>query len=128
MNADPLGRGLSTPLRLGTEGLAQAAGVAKVEQSIRVVLGTAHGERVMRPRFGCRLRSLAFAPNTVATANLARYYVLEGLERWEPRIEVVDVVVLNDDRAGTLLIDISYRIRATQQTHDLRYTFPLERP
>lgn len=123
-----LGRGLSLPLRPGTEGLAQAAGVAKVEQSIRVILGTAQGERVMRPRFGCNLRSLVFAPNTVATANLARYYVLESLERWEPRIEVVDVVVVNDDRAGALQIDISYRIRATQDTHDLRHTFPLERP
>ena len=85
------GRGLGFPLRLGVTGLDESAGVAQVEESIRIILGTQYGERVMRPRFGCNLKSLAFAPNTDATANLARYYVTEGLTRWEPRIEVVDV-------------------------------------
>ncbi len=57
-----LGRGLTVPLQLGNAGLAESAGVAKVEESIRVILGTQYGERVMRPRFGCNLASLVFAP------------------------------------------------------------------
>jgi hypothetical protein len=122
------GRGLSHPLRLGVAGLGQSAGVAKVEESIRVILGTGYGERVMRPRFGCNLKSLAFAPNDDSTANLARYYVTEGLARWEPRIDVVDVSVRNDNLNAALLIDVTYRLRATQNVHNLVFPFYLERP
>ena len=128
MNDDVLGRGLAAPLRLGPTGLGQSAGVDKVEASILAILRTGYGERVMRPQFGCNLASLAFAPNNDATANLARYYVIEGLTRWEPRIDVVDVAVRNDNLHATLLIEITYRLRATQQVHDLVYPFSLERP
>lgn len=122
-----LGRGLTVPLQLGNAGLAESAGVAKVEESMRVILGTQYGERVMRPRFGCNLASLVFAPDTASTASLARYYVTEGLGTWEPRIEVIDVVVTSDNRLGALLIDITYRLRATQDVHNLVYPFYLER-
>jgi uncharacterized protein len=130
MDPEFYGQGLSFPLRLGVAGLAASAGAAKVEESIRIILGTGYGERVMRPRFGCNLKSLAFAPNTDATANLARFYVAEGLARWEPRIDVVDVSVLsdNDSEPPALLIDVTYRLRATQDVRNLVYPFYLERP
>lgn len=128
MDTEFYGRGVTYPFQLGVAGISESAGVRKVEESIRIVLGTQYGERVMRPRFGCNLRSLAFAPNNVATANLARYYVAEGLAQSEPRIEVVDVAVTNDTAAGVLLIDISYRLRTTQDIRNLVYPFYLERP
>jgi phage baseplate assembly protein W len=92
------GRGVRFPLSLSRSGgIAETADVEKVEQSVRMILGTQYGERVMRPRFGCNLRTLMFAPNNAATANLARFYVEEGLRTWEPRIELVDVTVDNDN-------------------------------
>jgi phage baseplate assembly protein W len=119
---------MSFPLQLGVAGIRESASVQKVEESIRIILGTQYGERVMRPRFGCNLKSLAFAPNNASTANLARYYVEEGLAQWEPRIEVVDVAVENDNLHGVLLINITYRLRTTQDVHNLVYPFYLERP
>ena len=86
---DYYGRGIAFPVRLGPAGLAESSGARKVEESIRIILGTQYGERVMRPTFGCNLRTLAFAPNNAATANLARYYVEEGLRQWEPRIDLL---------------------------------------
>ena len=121
-----LGRGLEHPMRLAAAGLAESAGVAKVERSIRIILGTGYGERLMRPDFGCNLKSLVFAPRTTATANLARFYVTEGLAQWEPRIEVLDVAIQDGD-LGAMLIDITYRLRATQDVHSLVYPFLLER-
>jgi phage baseplate assembly protein W len=100
--------------------------VTRIEESILTILGTGYGERVMRPRFGCNLKSLAFAPNNDATANLARYYVTEGLTRWEPRIDLVDVTVRNDNAGGVLLIEITYRAKVTQDTRNLVYPFYLE--
>jgi phage baseplate assembly protein W len=98
-----------------------------VAESIRLILGTQYGERVMRPTFGCNLRSLAFAPNNAATANLARYYVAEGLARWEPRIEVLEVTTgIPVGEPHIMVIQITYRLRATQDVHNLVYPFYLE--
>ena len=122
------GRGLSFPLTLSTAGgLRESAQVAKIEESIRIVLGTQRGERLMRPRFGCNLKSLVFAPNNGATATLARYYVEDGLRQWEPRIELFDVLVTNDTRANALIIHVNYRLRETQDLRSLVYPFYLER-
>ncbi|MBM2613997.1 GPW/gp25 family protein [Actinoplanes sp. LDG1-06] len=125
-NTDFFGRGLRHPMRLGAAGVQESGGVAKVEESIRIILGTRHGERVMRPGFGSDLGTLVFAPNNTATANLARYHVEDALARHEPRIEVVDVAVTNDRDRGRLHIDITYRLRATRDVHTLSVPFGLE--
>jgi phage baseplate assembly protein W len=123
------GRGISFPMQISVAGrVRESAEVEKIEGSIRIILGTQYGERVMRPRFGCNLKSLVFAPNNVATANLARYYVEEGLRRWEPRIELFEVLVENDNRNGALMIHIHYRLRATQDVRSMVYPFYLEQP
>lgn len=121
-----LGRGLAVPLVMSPSGLADAAGIEKVEESMRIILGTQYGERVMRPQFGCNLSRLAFAPNDTATANLARYYVSEGLARWEPRIEVLGVDVVNDVEADRLIITVGYQLRATHDVRNFVYPFYLE--
>jgi phage baseplate assembly protein W len=127
MSADFYGRGVGFPLQVGVAGIREAAGEEKVAESIQVILGTRYGERVMRPRFGCNLGRLAFAANDVSTANLARYYVQEGLAASEPRIDVLDVAVENDAAGGLLLITVTYRLRATQDVRNLVYPFYLER-
>jgi uncharacterized protein len=142
MNNDYLGRGLALPtwtdsfgvvrqsVRIDmTGGLEEAAGVRKIEESLRIILGTQYGERVMRPEFGCNLKSLVFAPNNDATANLARHYITEGLRRWEPRIQVLDVIVdrdLSARQTGLLRISIHYQINASQLTQSFVYPFYLE--
>lgn len=120
------GRGLAFPAQPGTAGLAQASGQAKVEQSIRIILGTQYGERVMRPRFGSNLKALVFAPNNASTANLARYYVSAALAQWEPRIDVLDVTVTSDNSGGALQIDVHYQLRATGDAHNLVVVLNLE--
>jgi phage baseplate assembly protein W len=124
---DLYGRGASFPVAVdGGGGIAETAGPAKIEEAIRIILGTRYGERVMRPTFGANLSSLAFAPNNIATANLARHYVQDALARWEPRIDLLDVLVENDNRAGALLIHVHYRVRATQDAQSMVYPFYLE--
>jgi phage baseplate assembly protein W len=127
MNTDILGRGFAFPLQVNTVGGIRESMLAqKVEQSILIILGTQHGERVMRPTFGCNLRSLVFAPNDAATASLARFYIEEGLTTWEPRIVLDEVRVENHNRNGRLLISIDYRIKSTYESRNLVYPFYLQ--
>ena len=127
MSADVLGRGFAFPLAVNARGGVHEAGQAqKIQESMRYILGTQYGERVMRPTFGCNLQRLVFAPNNKATASLARYYVEEGLTTWEPRISLEDVIVENDYTNNALLIRIAYRIKSTSEPQSLVYPFYLE--
>ena len=123
---DTLGKGFAFPLDLnGSGGIRRSQDEEKVRRSILVILGSQHGERLMRPLFGANLKSLVFAPNNPATANLARFYVEEALRTWEPRIFVDEVAVQNDNLNGRLLIGIRYTIRATSSPQNLVYPFYL---
>ena len=125
---DILGRGFAFPLRLDPHRrIDVSAGEQRIRESIVTILGTEQGERLMRPDFGSRLRSLVFAPNSPATANLARFYIEDALARWEPRIDQVQVVVEPPGQGGASLnLRILYRIKATGANQGLAFTLPLE--
>jgi phage baseplate assembly protein W len=108
--------------------LAMASDETSVRQSIEIILSTSKGARVMRPDFGCDLSKLLFEPNNGTTHALAKFEVEEALKTWEPRIELLDVSVRADGNHGMrLLIDISYRVRSTDNRFNLVYPFYLDR-
>lgn len=125
MEGDFLGRGWAFPISVNHRGgIALAPGEPDIEQSIRIILETAPGERVMRPEFGCGLHRLVFAPNSPTTAGLVAYHVREAVGRWEPRVDVENIDVRADPhRDAVLLIDIQYRIRSTNDRRNLVYPF-----
>ena len=120
-----LGRGLAFPLQVNARGeVSLVSGERDVEQSIRIILGTRPGERVMRPEFGCRAQELLFEPRTVATESLMKRYVSEALRRWEPRINVQGVTVFTgEEMDGALLVEINYLIKATHDRRNIVYPF-----
>lgn len=124
----PINSGLAWPMHVDERGsLAGAHGEQAIRLSLLAILGTHPGERLMRPTFGCPLRSLVFAPNNAATANLARFYVIDALTRWEPRIVLEVVQVTNEEKTQgpTLLIEVSYRIRGASRGDRLTFQMPL---
>jgi hypothetical protein len=123
--SDLIGSGLAFPMHADQRGgLALARGVEDVEQAIALILGTAPGERPMRPEFGCAVHEVVFDSIDAAIIGKVHTAVHQALERWEPRIEVVDLdVEQSEQHAGTLLVDITYRVRATSGLHNLVYPF-----
>lgn len=125
-----LGRGLSFPISLNTNGDLQSADYEEsVRQSILIILGTAKGERVMRPDFGCGIYDLVFEMKTAGTAGRISQEVQEALLRFEPRIDVLNVQVTpqSDSNGEKLLIQVEYQVRATNNVFNLVYPFYLER-
>lgn len=120
-----LGQGLAFPLQVNPRGeIALARGERDIEQSIRIILGTVPGERVMRPEFGCRAHELLFEPRNAATAGMMVEYVEQALRRWEPRIQVQKVQVANAPRQdGAMLVEISYQIKPTHDERSIVYPF-----
>ena len=123
--ADLIGSGLSFPLQADQRGvLALAHGVTDIEQAIRVILGTAPGERPMRPEFGCAVHDFVFDNIDAELIGHIETAIHTALARWEPRIEVVELdVEQSDAEPGKLLVGITYRVRATSRLYNLVYPF-----
>ncbi|MCD5310437.1 GPW/gp25 family protein [Kineosporia babensis] len=124
---DFIGRGFTWPMRVDASGsIALTRGPVDVDASVRLILLTAPGERVMRPEFGCHIHDLMFEPVNPNTLGLIKHSVREALARWEPRIAVEEVDARPGDEAtGQVSIHVGYRIRATNDRRNLVHPFYL---
>lgn len=120
-----LGSGWKFPPGLDSRGQIELVHQERdVEEAVRIILMTQQGERPMRPEFGSQLYTLIFAPNNATTAGVACRYVQEALIRWEPRIDVLRVTAVPDDEDhARMIINIGYRIRATNSERNLVFPF-----
>jgi len=122
MDRSPLGRGWSFPPRFdaGTKELVMVDGVADIEESLRILLSTHPGERVLEPSFGCGLRRFLF--ERMDEQNLADLteVITQSILFFEPRIhlEGIDADLVEGPAQG-LRLNLRYTVRATQTTHEL---------
>jgi phage baseplate assembly protein W len=125
MSEEFVGRGWAFPLRTDATGrIALVSREREIEESMRLILGTAPGERPMRPEFGCAIHDFIFATADGTTAGLIAAEVRASLRRWEPRIEVHDVVVSFDTANPSILyIDIRYVIANSNDPRNLVFPF-----
>ena len=120
-----VGRGLAFPLQPDTTGrLALVGGRDEIEEAIRIILGTAPGERPMRPDFGCRIHDHVYDPITDTTTGTLAFAVERAIAMWEPRVDVEAVEVYGDDLMdGVLYLDVTYRVKATNDERNLVFPF-----
>ncbi len=125
MSQEFVGRGWSFPVRADATGrIALSSDEHEIEESIRLILATAPGERPMRPEFGCAVHDYVFAPADATTAGAIGDAVRTSLRFWEPRIDVTGVAVTFDAvDEGILLIDVGYRIRGSNDPRNLVFPF-----
>lgn len=121
------GAGLSFPPRVGGDGrLVWSRDEENVLESIRILLLTEPGERVMRESVGCGLRRFLFEPNTEATHAAIRERITRAIAEFEPRVAVqqVDVEAGSDPRLVN--VSIEFRLVVTQVVQRLGLTVALE--
>jgi phage baseplate assembly protein W len=125
---DFLGKGLRFPVSINLNGGVSSSQLEEnVRQSLFVILGTAPGERLNRPRYGCRIHDLMFAPNSPMTAARAEVYCEEAIYKFEPRIEKVTCVAnAHPDEPNRLDVRIEYVIAGKNAPRNLVYPFYLK--
>jgi phage baseplate assembly protein W len=125
MGEEFVGAGWAFPMAIdATGGVALVRRERELEDSMRLILATAPGERPMRPEFGCGIHDYVFAPADATTAGRIAYEVRISLERWEPRVDVVAVDVTADaEDRSTLYVQITYAIRGTNDPRNLVFPF-----
>lgn len=122
-----LGCGWYFPPKVDVHGsIADVVYEEDIDQAIWIILGTNPGERVMRPDFGAGLNRFLFEPINTSTIEGLKHRVEESLVAWEPRIDVKEVSIdAEHSEHNRLLIDVRYRIRATNTVRNLVYPFYL---
>lgn len=101
-----------------------ASGPEKIAQSLKVLLGTNPGERLMHPEYGCGISRLMFEPVDQRTITKIQNSIADAILLYEPRIELSNMNIFQDqDDAGLLRINIEYIIKATNSRFNLVYPF-----
>jgi phage baseplate assembly protein W len=127
-DASFLGRGLKFPLAVDpkTGKIALSSGEADIAEAIEIIIRTALGERVMRPRFGSTAESYLFAAAGSGAVNALAADLREQIAAQEPRITDLQVKCHADKALGGLIADISYAVRTTNSRHSKVFPFYLE--
>ena len=120
-----MGKGIKFPIKANASGgFAGSRNEEKISESMKIILGTAKGERVMRPDFGCDIHKFSFAVINTSTLTLIKSAIEEALVLWEPRIEVREVETSTERLAeGLLMINVAYKVRQTNTGFNLVYPF-----
>ncbi len=129
MNRNLLGKGWSFPVARSIKGSIEFSQYEKsIEESIRIILGTSPGERLMRPDFGCLINEIIFFPNNSKAIRMAEAYIREAIIKWEPRVILKEVKGEADPQhPASLNIHIHYEIRSVNTFFNMVYPFYLER-
>ena len=127
MNSAIVGTGWRFPILPDTTGsLGFVDGDENVEQSLKILLLTNLGQRVMRPDFGSKASSLVFAPGSLQYLGLLETTIREAARDWEPRIDLEEVRAEADIEDETrITVHIGYLIRQTNTRGNLVFPFYL---
>jgi phage baseplate assembly protein W len=127
MGIDFLGRGWRFPIVPDETGsLGFTGGDENVEQSLRILLQTRVGERVMRGGFGTRIPELLFQPGSVQNLRALEREVENAVVRLEPRVELLDVTAEADPADEShVTVSIAYRVLRSNTRDSLVFPFYL---
>ena len=122
---DFLGRGWWMPVMLDerTGRVREVEYEEDIRQSIRIIVETAQGERVMRPDFGCGLLHQVFEPGGPDVAAATQYLAHSALERELGEVIVIDGLSV-EARDAALVVTVSYVVRRTQAHQVAEFAAP----
>ena len=121
-----LGRGWSFPPSFDRidNSNQMAADLTDIEESIRIILGTTPGERMMQPAFGCDIRKVVFEQISTGLITRMNHIIGHALLNFEPRIKFLQAVLLDEiNSEGVVHINIEYSIITTNTRHNIVYPF-----
>lgn len=121
-----MGRGFRFPFGVdpATNRIAMSGAEDNIRESIRLILRTNIGERVMLPEFGTSAGDFLFADSSVERVSALESSVREALERWEPRISDIEVTASDNGGSRSMAeLNIRYAVRMTNNRFNMVYPF-----
>jgi phage baseplate assembly protein W len=120
-----LGTGWSFPPEFVPEtGVVMTSDEEDVEASLRILFGTAVGERFLKPKYGLDMREVLFEPMDTTLRTFLKDRVKIAVLIYEPRINVLSLAIDSPDaNDGRLQIALDYEVRATNSRFNLVFPF-----
>lgn len=108
-------------------GAAEASGKDSVVASLVRLFDTAPGEEFMRPEYGCPLKLLVFEQDTEVFRALVTTVIREAVERWEPRVEEVTSVEIEEGaEPNTIHLRVTFQLIKDAGLYN--FVYPLSVP
>lgn len=121
---DFVGSGFAFPMAIDDQGgIRMVGGTDNIDRSIRLIMGTAYGERPMRPDFGCGIHDLLFDSTSLELLGQVQAQVVASLRRWETRADILDVSATYGDDPTVINIQVTYRIKGNYDPRNLLVPF-----
>jgi hypothetical protein len=123
-----LGSGWSFPPKFDkySKSVIMDNGEVDIENSIRIILGTYPGERLMNPNFGCAVKRMNF--ENIDKGNVTRIQEIVGnaLVQFEPRIKFQSIEIISqDEQEGLIVLQLNYTIISTNTRHNIVFPYYL---
>jgi len=124
-----LGTGWAFPpeFDFGTGQVILVSNTTDIEQSLRILLSTTLGERVMQPQYGCNIADYLFESLSSTLIGYIKDRVHNAILFYEPRINVENITVTSEDSpdllSGRFDIMIEYTVPETNSRFNYVYKF-----
>lgn len=123
-----LGTGWSFPpvFMLETGSMVMTSDEEDIEASLKILFGTALGERFLNPKYGLDMQGFVFEPLSVTLQTFLKDQIKIAILLYEPRVN--PLVIELDTSAqyeGKISIILEYEVRATNSRYNLVYPFYL---
>ncbi len=97
-----------------------------IQQSLQILLNTTIGERIMRPNYGCNLRTYLFDALDHSKIGFIKDVVANSILKYEARIIFnaleIDINTIID---GYVFLEINYTVRITNNRNNMVFPFYL---
>ena len=91
-----------------TGDIATLTNVEAVKRSVRNLINTNFYERPFHPEIGSNVRSVLFEPVSPVVAAVLERHVKDVIDNFEPRAELIDVVVSDNADANEYRVQIKF--------------------
>lgn len=94
-----------------------------IKTSLYLLLTTTQGERIMELEYGCDLNSIMFKPLDLNLKTFISNNIKSAIQKWEPRVNVLDVEVANERNDPVISINVKYKIIETDTVDSLNFEY-----
>ncbi|OJU27529.1 MAG: hypothetical protein BGN92_14130 [Sphingobacteriales bacterium 41-5] len=123
---DFLGKGWSFPPTFSKQqkSVVMTEKIEDIENSLRILLTTTVGERIMQPRYGCNMEDYLFESLDTGTKTRIIDRIKTAILFFEPRIDAkkIELNTMNE-LEGEIIVEIEYTIPATNSRYNFVFPF-----
>ncbi|WP_394749657.1 GPW/gp25 family protein [Spongiimicrobium salis] len=105
-------------------GVAMVSNEEDIRQSLRILLHTRLGERIMQPKYGCDLYTYLFESISNSREHLIKEVIRTAILKFEPRIKLLAIRLDESDYLeGIIRIHLDYKVPLSNTRFNLVFPY-----